>query len=514
MSKALFKSTSVVSGMTFISRILGFARDVVFAKYFGVGAGTDAFFVAFRIPNLMRRLFAEGAFSQAFVPVFAEYQTQRPEADLKELVDRVAGTLGAILVLVTAVGVLTAPWLIYAFAPGFTHEPDKYQLTVEMLRITFPYLLFISLTAFAGGILNTCGRFAVPALTPVLLNISLIVAAVWVAPHLERPVLALAWGVFVAGLAQLLFQIPYLRQLRLLPRPRWGWGFPGVRRILKLMLPTLFGSSVAQVNILLNTLLASFLVTGSVSWLYYSDRLVEFPLGVFGVALGTVILPSLSQRHAAKSQTAFSNTLDWALRWALLIGTPASVALVILSGPLLSTLFQHGAFTDHDVIMARKSLIPYALGLLAFMLVKVLTPGFYARQDTRTPVRIGLISVAANMLLSLTLILPLAHAGLALAGSLASYVNAGLLYATLRREGVYRAAPGWGGILLRMGLANLLMGLVLWQGAGELQDWLSASSGERLLHLSWLVALGFCVYVAGVMALGMRPRHLKVASDV
>ena len=496
--------------MTFISRILGFVRDIVYAQLFGAGAGTDAFFVAFRIPNFMRRLFAEGAFSQAFVPVFSQYRAQHSHAELQALVDTVAGTLGVILFAVTAVGVLAAPLLIWVFAPGFIADSDKYELTVAMLRITFPYLLFISLTAFAGGVLNSCGRFAVPALTPVLLNICMIVTAVWVAPYLDKPVMGLAWGVFVAGLIQLLFQLPYLKALKLLPRPRWGWRSEGVQRILKLMIPALFGSSVAQINLLFDTLLASFLVTGSVSWLYYSDRLVEFPLGVFGVALATVILPSLSQKHASASTEAFSRTLDWALRWVLLIGIPATIALVILSGPLLSTLFQHGAFGAEDVRMASRSLMAYSAGLLAFMLIKVLAPGFYARQDIRTPVRVGIIAMVANMVFNVILIFPLAHAGLALATSLSACLNAGLLFRLLRRAAIYRPSAGWPRFLIQLVIANLLMGTLLWLGVGDLSAWLSAHSKERLFHLSWLVFGGAAVYFVAIVAVGMRPRHLRL----
>jgi len=514
MSKALLKSTGVVSSMTFISRVLGFIRDMVYAQLFGVGAGTDAFFVAFRIPNFLRRLFAEGAFSQAFVPVFSEYKTQRSHAELQELVDQVAGTLGLILFAVTAIGVFAAPLLVWIFAPGFTADQTKYELTVEMLRITFPYLLFISLTAFAGGVLNSCGRFAVPALTPVLLNICMIIAAVWVSPLMDQPVLGLAWGVFVAGLTQLLFQIPYLKELKLLPRPRWGWHAEGVRRVLKLMLPALFGSSVAQINLLFDTLLASFLATGSVSWLYYSDRLVEFPLGMFGVALGTVILPSLSLKHASASTEGFSRTLDWALRWALLVGIPATVALTILGGPILSALFQHGEFGADDVRMATKSLMAFAMGLAAFMLIKVLAPGFYARQDTRTPVRIGIIAMLSNMVFNVILIFPLAHAGLALATSLSAFLNAGLLFHHLRRDGHYRPTAGWRRFLVRIGLANVLMGAVLWFGAGDLSTWLEASTRARLFHLSWLVVLGAAAYLVGILAVGVRPRHLKVVTDI
>lgn len=510
MSKALLKATGIVSAMTFISRILGFVRDIVFAQLFGAGMATDAFFVAFKIPNLLRRLFAEGGFSLAFVPVFSEYKTQRSPQQLQSLLDTVAGTLGLILFVVTAIGVVAAPLLVWAFAPGFSADQDKFELTVAMLRITFPYLLFISLTAFAGGILNSYGRFAVPAITPVVLNVCLIGAALGVAPRLEQPVMALAWGVFVAGFAQLLLQLPALLVvLRRLPQPRWGWRAEGVQRVFKLMIPTLFGSSVAQINILFDTLLASLLVNGSVSWLYYSDRLVEFPLGLFGVTLGIVILPSLSQKHAAASPEEFSKTLDWALRWVLLIGLPATTALILLSVPLLATLFLYGEFTDRDVVMASQSLMAYALGLLSFMLIKALNPGFYARHDTRTPVRIGVIAMVFNMVLNVILIFPLAHAGLALATSLSSCLNAWLLFRVLRRTNIYRPVPGWTCFLIQLGLANGLMGIVLWLNIGPLTDWLTASASERIIHLTLLVVGGLCVYIAAIMAVGIRPRHLS-----
>lgn len=508
MSKALLKSTGVVSAMTSLSRVTGFVRDMIYAQMFGAGAGTDAFFVAFRIPNFLRRLFAEGAFSQAFVPVFSEYQTQRPREELKELVDQVAGTLGAILLLITAIGVVAAPVLILLFAPGFTANAGKYELTVAMLRITFPYLLFISLTAFAGGVLNSCGKFAIPAVTPVLLNLTMIAAALWLSPRMERPVVGLAWGVFIAGIIQLGFQIPFLRQVKLLPRPRWGWAARGVQQVLKLMLPALFGSSVAQVNLLIDTLLASFLVSGSVSWLYYSDRLVEFPLGIFGVALGTVILPKLSRHHAGAETDDFSHTLDWALRWALLIGIPATVSLIILSGPILSALFQYGEFDAHDVQMSARSLMAFALGLVAFMLIKVLAPGFYARQDTRTPVKYGLIAMGANTAMTLVLIWPLAHAGLALSTALAAFLNAGLLGINLWRRGIYQPRPGWVKFLLQLAIANLAMGLTLGLGAGDLQSWVDARAGERLWRLGGLIAAAGGSYLLAIIVAGIRPRHL------
>ena len=399
--------------MTTISRVLGLVRDVVIANYFGAKEGTDAFFVAFRIPNFFRRLFAEGAFSQAFVPVLSEYKTQRTDDDVKGLIDNVAGYLGGAVLLISIIGVVCAPVIVMIFAPGFLAIPGRYDLTVTMLRITFPYLLFISLTAFAAGIFNTYGRFGVPAFTPVLLNLSLIMAAIGLAPMLEQPVIALAWGVLIGGMVQLGFQVPFLWRLKRLPRPRLRRQHEGVRRIFRLMLPAVFGVSVTQINLLVDTLIASFLVTGSVSWLYYSDRLVEFPLGVFGVALATVILPSLSQRHAEGSAEVFSHTLDWALRWVMVIGAPAMLGLILLAGPMLTTLFQYGAFQDHDVTMASRSLMAYTVGLLGYILIKILAPGFYARQDTRTPVRIGIIAMVANIVLNIILVFPLAHAGLA-----------------------------------------------------------------------------------------------------
>jgi putative peptidoglycan lipid II flippase len=509
VSRRLLKSAATVSVMTLISRILGFARDVIIARVFGAGTGADAFFVAFRIPNLLRRLFAEGAFSQAFVPVFAEYRTQRDHAAVRELADHTAGALGTALLLVSTVGMLAAPVIVMVFAPGFTRNAEKYALTVEMLRINFPYLTFISLTALAGGMLNSYGRFGVPAFTPVFLNLSLIAAALWLAPHLETPIVALAWGVFIGGLVQLLFQLPFLHRLKLLPRPRLKRRHEGVGRVLRLMVPALFGVSVAQINLMIDTLIASFLVSGSVSWLYYSDRLMEFPLGVFGIALGTVVLPSLSRHHASASVQDFSRTLDWALRWVVLIGTPATVGLVVLAGPILTTLFQYGEFSAHDAEMSTRSLMAYAFGLLGFILIKVLAPGFYARQDTRTPVRIGVIAMIANIGFILALVLPLAHAGLALATSLSGYINAGLLYRGLRRQGVYHSQAGWGPLALRVTFANALMAAVLWLGAGALAEWLPMSGPDRALNLALWIAAGGVTYLLALWLSGMRLHQLQ-----
>jgi putative peptidoglycan lipid II flippase len=497
---------------TLASRVLGFIRDIIIARLFGAGMGADAFFVAFRIPNFLRRLFAEGAFSQAFVPVLAEYKAKRSHQEVQRLTAHVFGTLGVALFAVTALGVVAAPGLIAVFAPGFLEETAKYTLSVEMLRITFPYLLFISLTAFAGGILNTYGQFGVPAFTPVLLNLSLIGSAIWLAPRMAAPVTALAWGVFLGGLAQLLFQLPFLYRLRLLPLPRLRGAHEGVRRILKLMGPAIFGVSVSQINLLVDTLIASFLVTGSVSWLYYSDRLVEFPLGVFGIALATVILPNLSAKHAQNSPRAFSDTIDWALRWVLLLCLPASTGLAILAGPILTTLFQYGQFTPTDVHKASLSLVAYSLGLLAFVLIKVLAPGFYARQNTSTPVRIGVIAMLANIVLNIALVFPLAHAGLALATSLSAFINAGLLYRALRRDGVHDPRPGWARFLVQVAAANAVMALVLWWGQGDQALWLTSEALQRALRLAALIAAGGLSYFVALAGLGLRPHALLVVT--
>ena len=509
---SLTASIAKVGGNTFLSRVLGFVRDLVVARTFGADAGTDAFFVAFKIPNFLRRLFAEGAFSMAFVPVLAEYKAKRTFPELKRFVDDVAGTLGAILLVVTAIGVLAAPVLILIFAPGFAGHADKQALAAEMLRLTFPYLLFISLTAFAGGILNTYERFGVPAFTPVLLNLSLIACALWLAPRMEQPITALAWGVLIAGIAQLAFQVPFLARLRLLPRPRINRKDEGVRRILHLMVPALFGVSVTQISLLIDTLLASFLVTGSISWLYYSDRLLEFPVGILGVALGTVILPKLSQRHAEQSPVEFSRGIDWGLRWVWLLGAPCAVGLLLLAGPILATLFHSGEFTGHDVQMAGRSLMAYSLGLMGFLGIKVLAPGFYARQDIRTPVRIAVIAMFTNMGFNLALMFPLGHAGLALATTIAASVNASLLMRGLLRNGVYRPQQGWGKLLVKGLAACLAMAAVLWWGSGETETWLGLATLERVLWLSGLITAGAVVYAAVLLALGIRIRHLREAT--
>lgn len=483
-------------------------RDLVLARLFGADAVTDAFFVAFKIPNFLRRLFAEGAFATAFVPVLTEYKTQRSYDELKDFVDHVAGTLGLVLLVVSLIGVVAAPVVVSLFAFGWVIDGEQGQLALatDMLRLTFPYLLFISLTAFAGGVLNAHGRFAVPAFTPVLLNLSLIGCAIWLSPLLDTPVMALAWGVLIAGITQFVFQLPFLHRLKLLPGFRPAPKDEGVRRVMRLMLPALFGVSVTQINLLLDTVLASFLVSGSISWLYYSDRLMEFPLGILGVALGTVVLPNLSRHAAEASPGRFRQTMDWGLRSALLLGMPAAIGLLVLAGPMIATLFLSDAFDSNDVQMARLSLMAYALGLPAFISIKVLAPGYYARQDTRTPVRFAVIAMVTNMVLNLLFIVPLQHAGLALATSLSATLNAFLLYRGLRHAAVYEPSAGWRWVWLRTGLACAAMGgglLYLVQG---LDFWLQAGVWQRAGWLLGWIALGIGVYFGTLLLSGARPR--------
>jgi len=512
-TRRLLESTAVTGGMTLVSRVSGLIRDMLFASLIGAGASAaaDAFYVAFRIPNFLRRIFGEGAFSQAFVPVLAEYRTRTTAVETRQFVDNLLGVFALALFLISLIGVIAAPILVTVLAPGFLDDPDKYDMTVTMLRIVFPYLFFISLVALAAGILNTYGRFGAAAFTPVLLNVCLIGAALWLAPRLDRPVVGLAWGVFIAGAAQLLFQIPFLQRLGMLPRPRFGALHDGVKRVLRLMLPAIFGVSVAQVNLLINTVLASFLVTGSVSWLYYADRLMEFPLGVFGIALATVILPSLSEKHAAASREDFSHLLDWGLRWVFIIGVPASAALVVLAGPMLATLFHFGAFSAHDVQMSAQALVAFSAGLLGFTLVKVLAPGFYARQDTRTPMRIGVVALCVNIVFSLILVFPLAHTGLAAAISIAAFVNAALLFRGLYQGGVYRALPGWLAFFLRVGAATAIMAAAIIWGTYGLDTWLTAAPLARASRLAFWILAGTIVYGAVLLLVGMRPSHLKLS---
>ncbi len=495
--------------MTLVSRVLGLIRDIVIAGTFGAGAGADAFFVAFKIPNFLRRLFAEGAFAQAFVPVLSEYRTGRSVDEVRRLINAVSGTLGLTLILLCVVCILAAPLIITLFAPGFHQYPEKLALATTLLQITFPYIFLISMTAFVGSVLNSYGRFAIPAITPVWLNLSMIGAALIMTRWFEEPTLAMAWGVIIAGVTQLVFQLPFIRQIGLMPQPVVDWKHEGVQRILRLMVPALFAVSVTQINLMLDTILASFLPTGSVSWLFYSDRLSELPLGVFGIAIATVILPSLSRKHARDDPRQFSGTMDWALRLVVLIGLPAAVALLALAEPILTTLFQYGALTRLDVVMSAQSLRAYSLGLLGFMLIKVLAPGYFARQDTKTPVSIAVKAMVVNMVLNLILIYPLRHAGLALATSIAAFVNAGLLYAGLHRLGVYRPLEGWRTFLLQMLLANSAMLAFLLVFNAPTESWFAWEWPQRVMRMGGLVVGGGAVYFGVLLLTGVRLRDFR-----
>lgn len=503
MRKNLLKSSYVVASMTILSRIVGLVREIVFANFFGASAGMDAFLVAFRIPNFMRRLFAEGAFSQAFVPILSEYRQLRSEQDAHIFINRMAGMLSLVLLCVTTITVLLAPIFVMIFAPGFIHDPTRFSLAVSMLRVTFPYLLFISLTAFAGAILNSYDIFSVPAVTPVLLNFSLISAAIFLAPYFKNPVQALAWGVFIGGVLQLCFQLPFLKRLHLFPRPQIFWRDPGVKKVIKLLVPAIFGVSVAQISVLIDTLFASFLREGSITWLYFSDRMTNFPLGVFGVAIAVVVLPHLSRTHANKAAHEFSASLDWALRSILIIGIPSAVGLFMLAAPLLSTILQHGKFNIFDVTMASRSLMAFAVGLPAFMSIKVLASGFYSRQDIKTPVKIAVIAMISNMFLNLILIFPLAHAGLALATSITSTLNASLLFYLLYKRKIYTPQKGWHKYALQLGFANTAMAIMLWFTSATTRQWVIWSSHQRILHLlpillSAVILYGICLYLSGL----------------
>ncbi len=507
-SRSLLRSSGLVGLMTMLSRVFGLLRDMIVAQYFGASASADAFFVAFKIPNFFRRLFAEGAFSQAFIPVLSEYRSQKTEKEVRQLANSVAGVLGGILFVITFLAIMGSPWLTAIFAPGFLEDQAKYDLATEMLRITFPYLFLISLTAFAGSILNSYGYFAIPAFTPVLLNLVLISAAIWLTPFFETPIIGLAWGVFIAGAVQLFFQLPFLLKMGLLPRPRFDYKHEGVKRIFTLMVPALFGVSVSQINLLLDTILASFLQTGSVSWLYYSDRLAELPLGIFGIAIATVILPSLSRQHASQSKQEFSNTIDWALRIVILMGVPAALALILLAEPLVTALFYYGELTQNDVFMSAMSLRAYALGLLAFMLIKVLAPGYFSRQDMKTPVKIGIWAMSANMVFNLILIWPLQHTGLALATAISSWMNALWLLSGLIKRDVYKRSAGWGWFVLRVFLANSLMIALVYYLNPVTNDWFDMTALERSAQLGFLVFSGVGLYFLTLLLSGMNLKSL------
>jgi len=503
----LLRAVAAVSSLTFVSRVLGYARDYFIARLFGAGPATDAFFVAFRIPNLLRRMFAEGAFSQAFVPLLSEYRNRQAPDETRRLVDVIGTTLFLALVAVTALGMLAAPVIGYVFAPAWFHDkPEQFALAVQLLRITFPYILFISLVALAAGVLNTWGRFGVPAFTPVLLNVSFIVAAAFFAERFDPPVMALAWAVFAGGALQLAFQLPFLWRIGMLPRWRFEPGHPGMRRVLRLMGPALLGVSASQLSLLINTIFASFLAAGSVSWLYYADRLMELPAGVLGVAVGTILLPTLSRHHATGAQEEYARLLDWGLRVTLLLALPAAAALAVLAIPLIATLFHYGEFGADDVWMTRRALVAYSVGLIGMILVKVLAPGFYARQNVTTPVKIGILTLVATQLMNLAFIVPLKHAGLALSIGLGACLNAGLLFRALRRTGVYAPQPGWRSFAARVAFAVAMMAALLYAAMGPADWWLRAPWQHKVPAIAALVLGGALAYGLALLALGFRVR--------
>ena len=505
----LLKSLATISGLTLVSRILAFVRDVLIARVFGAGMATDAFFVAFKLPNLLRRLFAEGAFSQAFVPIFGEYKNRRGHDDTKILVDHVTTMLAIILFVVTLIGIIAAPILVYISAPGFLKDTAKFDLTVQLLRITSPYIFFISLVAVAAGILNTYNKFWVPAFAPILLNICFIGAALWLAPYCDPPIMALAWAVFVAGIVQLAFQIPFLKKIGMLPSIRFSLKDEGMWRVIRQMGPAVFGVSIAQISLIINTIFASFLAVGSVSWLYYADRLMEFPSGILGAALGAILLPSLSKCHADNNTAEYSKLLDWGLRLTIMLTLPAALALGMISVPLLATFFQRGAFAAHDVLMTSHALIGYSIGLIGMILVKILAPGFYAMQDIRTPVKIGIVTLLVTQAMNALFIGWIQHAGLALSIGLGACLNSAILFYYLRKHGIYQPEPGWAKFFAKVGIAILALGIALWLGMGSEQSWLTGTGWERILRLSVLVAGGVVVYFAVLGMLGFRPQDFS-----
>jgi putative peptidoglycan lipid II flippase len=508
----LARSTGIVSAMTLLSRILGFVREIMLARQFGAGSGMDAFLVALQIPNFGRRMFAEGAFSQAFVPVFTEVKTTRSHDEARDLMAVVLGTLSGVLSLITLVGCLAAPVLVWVFASGFSADGDKAALTESLLRWTFPYLMFISLTSLAGGVLNAYGRFALPAFTPVILNLCLIAAA-FIG---DGGAHILAYAVFAAGILQFLAQLPALWGLKMLPPPRWAWRDARVQRIFKLMVPVLIGSSIAQVSLILNSNISTHFGDGSVSWLYYANRLMEFPLGIFSIAVGTAILPALSVQHSLSEGSQFSATLDWALRALFIIGLPAAAGMVIAAHPLVATVYGGGRFTAHDVTMTTYALWAYGAGFMGFSLVKILVPGFYARQDTKTPVRFAITGLCCGMAFSVavliadrTLNFAAAHVGLALSTSITAWVNALLLFFRLRRGGVYQAGAGWPAFMFKIAAATLAMALVVWAFDGLEPIWMQFASLERAGRLALMIAAAVVAYFLVLIILGVRPRDLR-----
>ncbi|CAK9884664.1 MAG: putative lipid II flippase MurJ [Candidatus Erwinia impunctatus] len=510
----LLKSLAAVSSMTLFSRVLGFVRDAIVARVFGAGMATDAFFVAFKLPNLLRRIFAEGAFSQAFVPILSEYKSQQGEEATRVFIAYVSGLLTLCLAVITLAGILAAPWVILATAPGFADTTEKLALTSSLLCITFPYILLISLASLAGAILNTWNRFSVPAFAPTLLNVSMISFALFAAPYFTPPVLALAWAVVVGGVLQLVYQLPHLKKIGMLVLPRINLRDSGVWRVMRQMGPAILGVSVSQISLIINTIFASFLISGSVSWMYYADRLMEFPSGVLGVALGTILLPSLAKSFAKGHHAEYNLLLDWGLRLCVLLAIPSAVAIGMLAQPLTVALFQYGKFTAHDALMTQQALLAYSVGLPGLILVKVLAPGFYSRQDIKTPVKIALLTLFATQMMNLAFIAPLKHAGLALSIGLAACLNATLLYWQLRKQAIFTPLKGWSSFLLRTGIAVLAMALALYGMLWVMPDWSTGNMAERLLRLAAVCSVGGGVYIIALLLMGFRLKEYARSNAV
>ncbi|EMG6527506.1 murein biosynthesis integral membrane protein MurJ [Providencia rettgeri] len=508
----LLKSLAAVSSMTMMSRVLGFIRDAIIARVFGAGAAADAFFVAFKLPNLLRRIFAEGAFSQAFVPILAEYKNQQGEEATRTFVAYIAGMLTLALAIVTILGMIAAPWIIYVTAPGFTDDADKFALTTDLLRVTFPYIFLISLVSLAGAILNTWNRFSVPAFAPTLLNVSMIIFAAFAAPYFNPPIMSLAWAVLVGGVLQLVYQLPYLKKVGMLVLPRLSFRDSGVWRVMKMMGPAIIGVSVAQISLIINTIFASFLQSGSVSWMYYADRLMELPSGVLGVALGTILLPSLAKSFTSGNQNEYRQLMDWGLRLCLLLALPCALGLAIFSEALTVSLFQYGNFTAHDSLMTQYALIAYCVGLTGMILVKILAPGFYSRQDIRTPVKIAIVTLILTQLMNLAFIGPLQHAGLALSIGLAACFNAGVLYWQLRKQDIFQPLAGWKGFIFKLLIALIVMGAVLFGVLHFMPSWQEGNMLMRMLRLIGVVIVGAGSYFVALYVLGFRPRDFMKRS--
>jgi len=510
----LLKTLAAISSMTMLSRVTGLLRESLFARAFGAGAYTDAFIVAFRIPNLLRRLFAEGAFSQAFVPILAEYKSQHGQEASKTLVDHVATTLVWATVLVSLAGIVGAPLFVYLIATGLRDTPGAFDASVWMTRLMFPYISFMSFVALAGGILNTWRQFKIPAFTPVLLNLCFIAASLFLVQHLQQPIYAMAIAVFVGGLMQVAIQIPALIKVGMLPRlslnPATGLRDAGVRRVLKKMGPAVFAVSAAQISLMINTSIASRLAEGSISWLSYADRLMEFPTAMLGVALGTILLPSLAKANSDKDEAEYSALLDWGLRLTFLLALPAAVGMAALAEPLIATLFHYGKFSAEATARSAQPLIAYSVGLIGIILVKTLAPAFYAKQDIRTPVKIAMGVLVATQLMNLVFVPYIAVAGLALSIGLGACINAGFLYAGLRKRGVYVPKAGWGKFYVKLAVAVSLMGAAAWYAAGRL-DWI-AMQAQPLLRggaLFAIIAGSAIVYFAALLAMGFRFRDFK-----